>query len=251
LITNDDSIYSKGIKTLWKSVKSFADVSIVSPEKDSSGSGMSLTLRGPLHIKKFNWDEETLIRSVSGTTVDCVKMALGLLCEKKVDMIISGINNGTNAGRSVLYSGTIAGIIEGAFRNIPGIAFSSYNKCFSDLPIFEKYVPQIVKFFLKNKISSGTFINVTFPKNCLSEIKGFKMARQGKEYSIEKPSHIENTSSSFLLGGQRVLFSEDKESDIYLLNEGYVTCVPIHVNELTDHDMLTLHKDDFEKTIKI
>src|SRR3989338_2220579 len=128
LITNDDGISAPGIKHLWQAVHEFADVAIVAPHVEKSGCGLSITWAKPLRIQPFVWDGDTPAWSVNGTPADCVKMACSVILEKRPQMVLSGVNRGSNAGRTVLYSGTIGGVIEGAYKNIPGIAFS-----FSDM----------------------------------------------------------------------------------------------------------------------
>src|SRR5574338_1188667 len=127
LITNDDGIKAPGIQHLWSALKDFATISIVAPKTEQSGVGLGITIRSALHIEEFAWEELDSCWSVTGTPADCVKMALSVLLPSPPDLIVSGINRGTNAGRTVLYSGTIGGVIEGILRGIPGIAFSSFD----------------------------------------------------------------------------------------------------------------------------
>ncbi len=167
LITNDDGIAAQGIKHLWNSVKDFADTVIVAPSQEKSGTGLSITWTQPLTILPANWEQTINAWSLTGTPADCVKIACSMLLDRKPDMIISGINRGSNAGRTVLYSGTVGGVIEGALKNIPGIAFSFCDLSFPELDTVKKYIFPIISHFLNNPLPQGTFLNVNFPKTSL------------------------------------------------------------------------------------
>ena len=252
LITNDDGIDAPGIKHLWKSLHDKYDLVIVAPHSEKSGAGLSTTLFKALHIFNVKWENNTPAYRVTGTPTDSVKIALSSILTRKPDMIVSGINKGTNAGRSILYSGTVGCVIEGALRNVPGIAFSCEELIDPNYSRTEKYIPYLVEHFLKNKMPFGTFINVTFPNKTLP-IKGVKLARQGHGRWLENPAkrvHPEG-HDYFWLGGEWKFYEEDhKDGDTHLLKEGYITAVPVSVAEMTDHQYLEKHKEDFEDFFK-
>lgn len=253
LITNDDGIHAPGIKHLWQSVQEYADVVIVAPHTEKSGCGLSITWTKPLHLRQVDWEMDTSAWSLNGTPADCVKMALAVLLEKKPDMIISGINRGSNSGRTVLYSGTIGGVIEGALRGIPGIAFSFSDDEVPPLNTTKKYIFPLIQHFLKHPLPQGTILNVNFPYNCKETIKGFRMARQGKSYWKESPDkriHPEG-APYYWLGGTWGAVEEDPESDVAYLDQGYVTGAPIHVGELTCENAYQKHKEMTEKTFNL
>jgi 5'-nucleotidase len=244
LITNDDGVSASGIAHLWESVRKFADVAIVAPLYEKSGSGLSITWRKPLMIQETTW-EKTPVWSISGTPADCVKLAVSVLLDKRPDMVISGVNSGSNAGRTVLYSGTIGGVIEGAFKGIPGIAFSFSDEEPPPLTATQKYIYPLIKHFLDHPLPHGSILNVNFPFNAKDAIKGFKLTKQGLGCWLESPSdkrlHPEGMHY-YWLGGKWTSSNEHPESDVYWLDQGYVTAVPIHVGELTDTATLLKHK---------
>lgn len=247
LLTNDDGILAPGMHHLWKALSNIAHVTIVAPAKEQSASGLSITLRTPLKLERMNWPQETPAWSVHGTPADCVKLALNIVLESPPDMIVSGINRGNNAGRNILYSGTIAAVIEGIMHDIPGIALSCLDYENPDYELAEQYVPKIVEHILEHPLPSGTLLNVNFPSR--SSFKGFKMARQGLGFWSEKPfkhSHPEEEHAYYWLGSRMAEFDEHNESDVYWLRQGYGTAVPIKVCEFTDHHHLSSHKDRFE-----
>lgn len=247
LITNDDGIDAPGIKHLWQALVDFADISIIAPATEKSGVGLSITLREPLHIESIPWAKQTRAWKVSGTPADCVRLGVSVILEDHPDLIVSGINRGYNSGRNVLYSGTIGGVIEGVLRNVPGIAFSSGDFDKPNYAIAEKYIHRIVEHVLAHPMPNGTFLNVNFPDS-KEDIKGFKLARQGRGYWIENPDerlHPEGRRY-YWLGGKWHHHEEPENSDVALLEQGYMTAVPIHIHELTDHALLNARKSAFE-----
>ncbi len=242
LITNDDGILAPGLKHLWQAVHQHANVAIVAPHTEKSGCGLGITWKKPLHIHPVAWESNTPAWSLNGTPADCVKMGLAVLLERQPDMIISGVNKGSNSGRTVLYSGTIGGVIEGALKGIPGIAFSFSDFDVPPLAATEKYIFPLIKHFLEHPLPAGTILNVNFPYNCKDGVKGLKIAKQGKSYWREAPDkriHPEG-APYYWLGGAWGAVDEDPMSDVAYLDQGYIAAVPIHVAELTCH--LTLEK---------
>jgi 5'-nucleotidase len=252
LITNDDGINAPGIKHLWQAVHEFADVAIVAPQTEKSGSGLSITWTKPLHLKAVPWEANTPAWSVTGTPADCVKMALAALLDRQPDMIISGVNRGSNAGRTVLYSGTIGGVIEGALKGIPGIAFSFSD--FDEIPplsVTKKYIFPLIQHFLKDPLPQGTILNVNFPHGSKNGVKGLKIAKQGRSYWKESPDrrvHPEG-ATYYWLGGAWGAVEEDPITDVAFLEQGYVAAVPIQVAEMTCNPSFEKYKTVTEKSL--
>jgi 5'-nucleotidase len=249
LITNDDGVHAPGIKHLWEAVSDHAETMIIAPLTEKSGCGLSITWAKPLRVHTIEWERQTPCWGVSGTPADCIKMGLNVLLDKTPHMIISGVNRGSNAGRTVLYSGTVGGVIEGVLKNIPGIAFSFCDFDPPPLSMTKKYIVPIIQYFLKNPLPFGTFLNVTFPLNCKNGVKGFRLASQGSGYWVENPEkrlHPEG-APYYWLGGKWQTVEETASSDVALLEEGYITAVPIHIAQLTDHSVLQTQKESFEK----
>lgn len=249
LITNDDGIHAEGIWHLWHALVDVADVTIIAPSSERSGVGMGLTLHKPITINPVKWDKGTPAWKVSGNPADCVRFGIRIVLEEKPDLIVSGINRGSNAGRNVLYSGTIGGVIEGALRQTPGIAFSSTEFETPRFEMIESYIAPMVQHILEHPLSSGTILNVNFPTK-FPTFKGVKLARQGRGLWIEDPDHRVHPDGApyFWHGGQWFHHDEHEESDVALLEQGYVTAVPIHIDELTDHAFLKNRKEHFESS---
>jgi 5'-nucleotidase len=248
LITNDDGIHAPGIKHLWHALKDVADITIIAPSAEQSSVGLATTIRQPLLVNKVVWPENTPAWSVSGTPSDCVKLGLNMFLKERPDIIVSGINRGQNAGRNVLYSGTIGGIIEGILHDIPGIAFSTYDYDEPNFSTDEVHIPKLVNYVLSHPLPLGTLLNVNFPSRHL-DFKGVKMTRQGKGYWGENPEQRPHPSEGhhyYWLGAKYLASEEHEEADIYLLEQGFVTATPVHVSELTDHKHYSAFKSHFE-----
>lgn len=247
LITNDDGIYAPGLKVLWKTLRNFADLSIIAPATEQSGVGLGITIREPLLIQRVEWDEGTPAWNVTGTPADCVRLGLSVILKSPPDLIVSGVNRGSNAGRNVLYSGTVGGVIEGALRHLPGIAFSSVNFEKPNYSLTEPHILALVSHVLEHPLPQGTFLNVSFPST--PPIKGIRMARQGHGYWIENPLERLHPEGHpyYWLGGKWLHRDEHPESDVALLSEGYAAVVPIHINELTDLSLFESRKLHFNQ----
>jgi len=250
LVTNDDGVYAPGIKHLLKTLAPFADLIAVAPATEQSAVSLSITVRHPLRIEKIEWPHgDANVWSVNGTPADCIKLALNVILPRFPDLIVSGINRGSNAGRNVLYSGTVAAVIEGIMHNVPGIAFSVSDYFNPVYAAVEAYIPSIIDYILTHPLPAGTFLNVNFPKNLESGIKGVLYAKQGKEYWAEKPEQREHPAEGhayYWLGAKLAECQEDRDSDIALLKEGYATAVPIQVCDLTHHAHVKEHRKHFE-----
>nr|MBA3604162.1 5'/3'-nucleotidase SurE [Parachlamydiaceae bacterium] len=145
--------------------------------------------------------------------------------------------------------GTVAGAIEGVIHGIPSIAFSCCDFNEPNYSSAAAHIPKIVNYFLTHPPGQGTLVNVSFPLKNHSEIKGFKLTRQGKELWMENPhkrSHPTENQSYYWLGARVQAYEEEHDCDISWLNKGYITAVPVHVGELTDHHHLEKHREHFE-----
>lgn len=248
LITNDDGLHAPGLRHLWQALssdKSF-DLAIVAPLGEASGSSLSITWNRPLHAQPVPWGKKTPAWTVSGTPADCMKMALSFLLKKTPDLIVSGINRGSNLGRTVFYSGTVGAIIEGALKGIPGIAFSFADLEPPSLASTQKYILSLLHHFLKNPMKKGSCLNVNFPKNADEKIAGIRFATQGQSYLCESPIQRIHPAGFpyFWLGEKWLECEEDPESDVVLLAQGYITAVPLHVGDLTDRSFFKAHKQE-------
>lgn len=247
LVTNDDGIMAPGLKYLWEALVDVAELHIVAPMIEQSGVGAAITIRDPIQILPVSWDKQTPAWKVTGTPADCVRLGMSVILDSPPDLIVSGINRGSNSGRNVLYSGTVGGVIEGVLRNIPGIAFSCVDFMNPDYKKTVHLIAPLVMHMIEHPLPKGTLLNVNFPET--EEILGMKMARQGKGFWIENPDKRVHPEGHpyYWLGGKWHEHDELEDSDVHLLKTGYAAAVPIHVSELTDLDHFHDRKDNFDK----
>ena len=160
-------------------------------------------------------------------------------------MIVSGINHGSNAGRGLLHSGTAGCVIQGTLLKVPGVAFSYTCSQAETFPHVKPFLFPIVEHVIHHPLPEGTFLNVNFPKKT---IQGVKMARQGLDFWYENPRKVAHPEGHFEFHLDEATQNHDEhpDSDIALLKAGFITAVPIHINEMTDHTHLQAHKERFE-----
>lgn len=250
LITNDDGIFAEGLRHVWQALFAHCDISIIAPESEQSGVGLGITFRQPLMVGKVRWEKETAAWKVNGTPADCVRLGLSTILDQPPDLIISGINRGSNSGRNLLYSGTVGGVVEGALRGIPGIALSCVDFTSPNYEEVTPYILPLIQELIAHPLPSGTFLNINFP-HC-SPIHGIKLARQGMGYWIEDISERKHPEGHpyYWMGGKWVEVAEEENSDVYLLRQGYGAAVPVNVNEMTDHGVLKQRKERFDGRFK-
>lgn len=250
LLTNDDGIFAPGLRALYEALAPLADVWIVAPAEEQSGVGLCVSLHKPLIVEAVKWEGDAVAVKINGTPADCVRLGLNLVMKESPDLIVSGINRGSNAGRNLLYSGTVGGVIEGAIRGFSGIAFSCEDYQNPNYALTTPYIQSIVNHVLDSPLPRGNLLNVNFPTH--AEIKGVKMARQGRTYVKEKLIEGKHPEGNpyYWTGYEITNHPENDESDISWLRKGYASIVPIHIDEITDHTYLKENKEAFEALSK-
>ncbi|PLW92470.1 MAG: 5'/3'-nucleotidase SurE [Marinilabiliales bacterium] len=238
LLCNDDGIEAPGLQYLISFVKDFGKLVVVAPETGQSGMGHAVTISSPLRLRAHSPIDDIERYSVNGTPVDCVKMALDKVLDRKPDLIIGGINHGANTSVNILYSGTMAIALEGAMLNIPSIGFSSL--CYDhnyDMAHYGKWVKTIVEITLKNGMPDSTCLNVNMPHS--NEIKGIKICRQSMGYWDESfDARIDTHKKPYYwLRGDFNLYEKPEDSDEFALEDNYVSIVPVKI-DLTNYEFL-------------
>ena len=249
LVTNDDSIYAKGIKSLVEVVKELGDVLVVSPQDPQSGMGHAITIHDPLRLKPSDEFKNIESYTCSGTPVDCVKLAIYEVLKKRPTLLVSGINHGSNAATNVLYSGTMSAAVEGAIEGIPSIGFSllDYDSN-ADFDAAKHFAKLICKSVLKNGLPKGTCLNVNIPKGKINEINGVKNCRQGKAFwedAFEKRTDPFG-GDYYWLTGDFAVTDRGEDTDMYALENNYVSVVPTQFDMTAHHLISTLNEWDLK-----
>ena len=241
LVTNDDGIYAPGITALAKIASRFGKIVVVAPDKPQSGMGHAITINSTLRIQPTSYHNAEIEFSCTGTPVDCVKMAINHVLKRKPDMILSGINHGSNSSINVIYSGTMSAAIEGALEGVPSIGFSLCDYAMeADFLQAERYVAGIISQSLKQPMPRGTCLNVNIPKLKAGDFKGVKVVRQAKANWVERFEERKDPygRSYFWLTGEFVNFEPaSTDTDEWALANGYISVVPTQA-DLTAHHIL-------------
>ncbi|HSP34982.1 MAG TPA: 5'/3'-nucleotidase SurE [Thermoanaerobaculia bacterium] len=233
LVTNDDGIYSEGIRKLAAALREFAEVVIVAPDREQSAASHALTLNRPLRLLKLEENEWI----VDGTPTDCVNLAvLRLLKGARPDLVVSGINFGPNLGDDVTYSGTISAAFEGALLNIPSIAFSSLVGEHFSFDRGAAFAAQLVRHTLDNKHEAGIILNVNFPS---TEFRGVKVTKLGKRiYGEGVIERLDPRGRKYYwIGGDEPTWYPGENTDFEAVQNGFVSITPLHL-DLTHHESI-------------
>jgi len=245
LITNDDGIDAPGIQFLISFLKPLGKLVVVAPETGMSGMGHAVTIKNPLRIQQLPNDGDVERYTTSGTPADCVKLGLNQVLKCKPDLIVSGINHGSNHSINILYSGTMAAAIEGAMQNIPSAGFSMCNPNPKvDFSFMESYVRNICSRLLKFGLHAGTCINVNFPDT--DKPAGVKVCRQSIGYWNEEfDSRLDvHHQPYYWLKGDFIIPETQEDTDENALKKGFISIVPVTI-DLTAHTALEAARKQF------
>lgn len=252
LVSNDDGITSKGIRILVSVMKKLGEVVVVAPDSPQSGMGHAITIGETLRLSEEDIFEDVKAFKSSGTPADCVKLAKHhVLKDRTPDLVVSGINHGSNTSISVLYSGTMSAAIEGALEGLPSIGFSlcdySSNADFSHV---EEWVEKIAKQVLERGISKGVALNVNFPPKRNESIKGIKICRQAEaKWQEEFDERMDpNGRKYFWMAGNFVNFDKGEDNDEWAIANNYISIVPCQYDLTAHHAISQINKDwDWDK----
>jgi len=235
LLTNDDGILAEGLISLYEELKGDFDLSVVAPEMEMSAVGHAITLSNPLRVRRFKRNGAFFGYAVSGTPADCVKIAIQEILQHTPDMIISGINLGSNVGINLLYSGTVSAATEGAFLGIHSVAISLNTKNDPDFSFPAKFSRQMIKFVTQNSLKQGTALNVNIPALPAHKIKGISFTTQDlvrQRDTYEKRSDPRG-NSYYWLASESPVEESIPNTDLKALQENQITITPISF-DLTD-----------------
>jgi 5'-nucleotidase len=242
LIANDDSIAAKGIKVLAEVMSEIGEVVVIAPDTHQSGMGHAITLDRPLRVSKVkNYLPNVEAYKCSGTPADCVKFGKHFLLKgRKIDIVVSGINHGSNSSISVIYSGTMSAAIEAAIEGIPAIGFSVGDfSTDADFSHTKEYIKKIALKVLENGLPKGVALNVNFPKISEEPIKGIKICRQTDAVFRESFEERKDPYGRPYYWMDGFLQNEDSGggTDEDALKENYISIVPAKF-DLTDYQAI-------------
>ena len=244
LLTNDDGINAPGLYALYDEMKKMGEVSIVAPDSEKSAVGHAITLSDPLRVYDFKKNENFFGYAVNGTPADCVKLAYWALGIKP-DLLISGINLGSNTGINIIYSGTVSAATEGVFLNIPSFAISLTTFSNPNFNVAAKFARKLSQIILDNGLPEGTLLNVNVPSvEKESDLKGVQITRQGNAmYHEEFDKRCDpHKRVYYWLTGQKIKLEKEPDIDDRAILNKEISITPIHF-DLTNHDCLEKLRD--------
>lgn len=251
LISNDDGITSRGIRVLVEVMAELGEVVVVAPDSPQSGMGHAITIGDTLRLFETNIFQDLGVVSYkcSGTPADCVKLAKHhVLKDRSPDLVVSGINHGSNLAVSVLYSGTMSAAIEGAIEGFPSVGFSLCD--FSHKADFEhtrEAVKHIANEVLTKGLPKGIALNVNIPPKQNEKLKGIKVCRQAKAHWEEEFDQRKDPygRSYFWLSGNFVNNDKGEDTDVWAVDHNYVSIVPCQY-DMTAHHSIAQMNDEWD-----
>lgn len=237
LVCNDDGIFAPGILALADVADEFGQVEIIAPDRQQSAVGHAITMSTPLRSRSFQIDGRFNGQAVTGTPADSVKLGHDQLLDRKPDLVVSGINHGSNAGINILYSGTVSAATEGTILGLPSIAVSctDYDED-TDLSGAKEAARKVIKYVLENGLPKGVTLNLNVPAGPL---KGIRWARQANSRYIEEfEGRVDpHNNSYYWMKGTMELLDEAEDVDIKVLERGYASLTPIQY-DMTAYELM-------------
>ena len=232
LLSNDDGYQAPGLKALFKSTKDHGDITIVAPNENRSGASGSLTLSKVLTVTASGKG----CFAVDGTPVDCVHIGLNGLLDSEPDMVISGINSGSNLGDDVLYSGTVGAALEGRRLTYPGVAVSLVGREPKHYCTAGQIIYELISELKINNLPSRTILNVNVPDRPLRDLNGYKITRLGYRARSQPLIKIQTRDNytQYRIGTIGSAADSGPGTDFAAVNDGYVSITPLLIDN-TDH----------------
>lgn len=238
LLSNDDGIFSEGIRALAEELDHLGEVWVVAPDRERSGAGHSLTLHHPLRVEEMQdrW------YSVDGTPTDCVYLGInGILKGERPDLVVSGINKGGNLGDDITYSGTVCAAMEGTILGTPSMAISLVSTSGYDFATAAKVSKMLAEHILQNGLPEDVFLNINVPPVPWEELRGIKITHQGKRiYANAVQEKIDPRGRTYYwIGGEERGWVPLEGSDLHAVANNHVSITPLHL-DLTSYDAQAL-----------
>ena len=230
LITNDDGIFSEGIKVLAEIMEDFGQIYVAAPDRQRSAVSHGITIHEPIMVERYDFPVNSAVAwSIGSTPADCIRIALNNLLPDKPDLILSGINNGTNYGGDILYSGTVAGAIEGFQYKIPSIALSLDG---SNFDVCRSHLGKFIDRYIHNLMESRYVLNVNIPSCNQDDFKGIAYA--GLSAPGQYPFYFKEKMLSYKTSSYELCMKDsssvEENSDIDYVKQGYISVTPIAPN---------------------
>ncbi len=261
LLTNDDGIEALGLQTLRRALAEIPgiELAVIAPDGNRSAMARSITTRRPLWVEEVDFDDGTVGYATDGTPVDCVRLArLGIIEGFEADLVVSGINHGSNLGDDITYSGTVAAALEAIVLGLPGIAVSQQSRALEldfrygaqfEFDVAARFTARLVAELESVPLPSGTLLNINGPG---ADPAGVEVARLGKRVYRDELALIDEATGGrrlYRIYGDASYDREETETDLAAVERGMIAVTPLHF-DLTDHEgMTSLQRHDLARLL--
>ena len=245
LITNDDSVKAPGIRALISYIRPYGRVVVVAPDRPQSGTAHAVTIAHPLRLELIAKETDYEEYSCNGTPADCVKLAFKIVMRRRPDFLFSGINHGSNASINIIYSGTMAAVLEGALAGVPSVGFSLNNyNLNANFQSAEKFIKTIASTVIENGLPLGVCLNVNIPDVPEHEIKGIKICRQAEGTWQEDFDEREDPHGReyYWMKGVYAMIGNGQDTDQWAMNNNYIAIVPVQYDLTANQAIEILRK---------
>ncbi|NVK55189.1 MAG: 5'/3'-nucleotidase SurE [Alteromonadaceae bacterium] len=244
LLSNDDSVFAKGIATLYTALASEHDVTVIAPDRNCSGASNALSLHQPLRIQKM----ENGFYAVNGTPSDCVHLGVNCFLKEDPELVVSGINHGANLGDDVIYSGTVAAATEGRYMGLPAIAVSLCNYDGGHFETAAQVVIDIIRKLIAHPLPANQILNVNVPDLPYEQLAGVKVTRQGRRHRAEGMVKAADAFGReiYWYGPAGAEQDAGPGTDFHAIANGYCSVTPLSV-DMTAQDSI----DEMEKWLEM
>ncbi len=237
LVSNDDGYKARGINELTSVASRYGDVVVVAPLTGQSAMSHAVTLNHPIRFRTISLNPGISIYACNGTPADCVKIAINQILDRKPDLVVSGINHGSNSSVSLFYSGTVAATIEACMNGIPSAAFSvDDHSPDADFRLAAQYAGPVIENLLKQGLPPATCLNINFPKITPDECAGIRVCRQARgvwKEQFEKRRDPQGNDYYWLTGAFSNQEPDSIDTDEWALANNFGAIVPVKV-DVTD-----------------
>jgi len=243
LVTNDDGYFAPGIRVLIEVMRELGEVVVVAPDQPMSGTGHAITVRHPLRLHLIQEAEGYREYSCNGTPVDCVKLGEQVVLKAKPDLMVAGINHGSNASINIIYSGTMASVLESAIGGVPSIGFSLMDySLHADFSHCKEYIRSIAGKVLDHGLPDGVCLNVNIPVMNGEPIKGIRTCRQARSRWLEEFDERRDPHNKeyYWLTGIFEKLEESEDTDQWALDNNFVSLVPVHFDFTAHYALSTI-----------
>ncbi len=254
LVVNDDGIYARGLSALVRGLKDLGEIYVVAPDRERSATGHSITVHRPLRVRKVSLSSDFGVAaswSVDGTPSDCVKLAVENLLPNPPEVVLSGINQGSNLGTDVLYSGTVSAAVEGLISGFPSVAVSLTSFTDRDFSTAAEFARKLVTILEKGAFSQNFLLNVNVPPG--DRHNGVKITRLGNRRYINIFDKRTDPRGRvyYWMGGDLLEMEDNQEgTDVSAVKNNYISITPLHI-DLTDYPSVdNLNSNGFLENFK-